>query len=83
MDPIHKLRLSSVQPGNLAYVQGIENTDLKAKLMEMGIVRGQPLFVLFKAPLGDPMAINVNGYILSLRLDEARLIFVEQIEENQ
>jgi ferrous iron transport protein A len=83
MDTIHDTRLSSVQPGKLAYVRGIENTELKSKLMEMGIVRGQPLFVLFKAPFGDPMAINVNGYILSLRLDEARFIVVEQIEETQ
>jgi ferrous iron transport protein A len=78
MDAKHQLVLSSVQPGNLVYVQKVENSDLKPKLMEMGIVKGQPIFVLFKAPFGDPIAIDVNGYILSLRLDEARLIAVEQ-----
>ena len=66
-----------MQPGNLVYVQGVENGVLKPKLMEMGIVKGQPLYVLFKAPFGDPIAVDVNGYILSLRLDEARLINVE------
>lgn len=77
MDIPSKSLLSNVQPGNLVYVQGVENGVLKPKLMEMGIVKGQPLFVLFKAPFGDPIAIDVNGYILSLRLDEARLINVE------
>lgn len=77
MDRPSNSLLSNVQPGNLVYVQWVENGVLKPKLMEMGIVKGQPLYVLFKAPLGDPIAVDVNGYILSLRLDEARLINVE------
>ncbi len=77
MDRPSNSLLSNVQPGNLVYVQWVENGVLKPKLMEMGIVKGQPLYVLFKAPLGDPIAVDVNGYILSLRLDEARLIHVE------
>ena len=74
--------LSNVEPGNMVYVQGVENSDLKTKMMEMGIVKGQPLFVLFKAPFGDPIAIDVNGYVLSLRLDEAQLIRVEASQES-
>ena len=77
MDASSNSLLSNVQPGNLVYVQGVENGVLKPKLMEMGMVKGQPLYVLFKAPFGDPIAVDVNGYILSLRLDEARLINVE------
>lgn len=83
MHEMPDIRLSSVQPGRLAFVQAIENAELKPKLMEMGIVKGQALFVLFKAPLGDPIAVNVNGYILSLRLDEADLIRVELTEETK
>lgn len=46
--------------------------------MEMGLLPGRKVTVLFRAPLGDPMAIDVNGYILSLRLDEAAMIQVEE-----
>lgn len=46
--------------------------------MEMGLLPGKAVTVLFRAPLGDPIAIDVNGYILSLRLDEAALILVEE-----
>lgn len=45
----------------------------------MGFITGKELTVLFTAPLGDPMAIDVHGYILSLRLDEASMILVEEI----
>jgi len=81
MDLPDQLVLANVKPGNLVYVQKVENHALKPKLMEMGIVKGQPLYILFKAPFGDPIAIDVNGYVLSLRLDEARLITVEKVAD--
>jgi Fe2+ transport system protein FeoA len=46
--------------------------------MEMGILEGDFVQVLFKAPLGDPIAINVKGYTLSLRKDEAALVEVDE-----
>ena len=46
--------------------------------MEMGIIEGDFVQVLFKAPLGDPIAIAVKGYTLSLRKDEAALIEVDE-----
>lgn len=42
----------------------------------MGIYAGKTVEVLFKAPFGDPIAVNIDGYVLSMRLDEARLIEV-------
>jgi len=33
--------------------------------------------VLYRAPLGDPMAIDISGYVLSLRTDEANRITVD------
>jgi nicotinate-nucleotide adenylyltransferase len=47
--------------------------------MEMGCVPGETIKVEQIAPLGDPISISVSGYNLSLRLDEAENIFVEEI----
>jgi Fe2+ transport system protein FeoA len=49
--------------------------------MEMGLIAGKKLKVLFKAPFGDPIAIDLGGYILSLRLDEAGLINVNDSKD--
>ena len=46
----------------------------------MGCVPGETIKVDQVAPLGDPIAITVSGYNLSLRLDEAKYIFVEEIK---
>ncbi len=72
-------RLSEVRMGSSAVIISFENNDIFLKLMEMGCVPGEVVKVDQVAPLGDPIAITVSGYNLSLRLDEARNIFVEEI----
>ena len=52
-------------------------SDISSKLLEMGLFDGQEVEVLFKAPFGDPIAVNIGGYVLSLRLDEAKLVEVQ------
>lgn len=73
-------RLSEVRLGKSAVIISFENNDIFLKLMEMGCVPGEIIKVEQIAPLGDPIAITVSGYNLSLRLDEAMNIFVEEIK---
>ena len=72
-------RLSELSAGSRAIIHSFEKNDLFLKLMEMGCVPGEIIKVEQVAPLGDPMSITVAGYNLSLRLDEAENIFVEQV----
>ena len=72
-------RLSDVKVGASAVIVSFDNDDIFLKLMEMGCVPGEQVLVEQVAPLGDPIAIKVSGYSLSLRLDEAENIFVEDI----
>lgn len=50
---------------------------LKRRIMDMGITKGVEIYVRKVAPLGDPIEINVRGYELSLRKNDAELIEVE------
>ena len=50
---------------------------LKRRIMDMGVTRGVEVYVRKLAPLGDPIEINVRGYELSLRKEDASLIEVE------
>jgi Fe2+ transport system protein FeoA len=74
-----KKRLSDLRSGNLARIVSFEDNDLFLKLMEMGCVPGEVVRVEQVAPLGDPISITVAGYNLSLRLNEADNIFVEDL----
>ncbi|MFZ6025465.1 MAG: FeoA family protein [Bacteroidota bacterium] len=70
-------RLSDLVAGQKAVISSFEKDDIFIKLMEMGCVPGELVQVEQVAPLGDPISISVAGYHLSLRLSEARSIFVE------
>ncbi len=72
-------RLSELSTGSTARIHSFEKNDVFLKLMEMGCVPGEIIKVEKIAPLGDPISIAVAGYSLSLRLDEAENIFVEQL----
>lgn len=72
-------RLSEIATGTVARILSFENNDLFLKLMEMGCVPGELVKVEQVAPLGDPISIIVAGYNLSLRLNEADNIFVEEL----
>lgn len=77
-----KLPLSNISNGERVIVHEVLVSELKIKLMEMGLVPGKALTVLFRAPLGDPIAVDIDGYVLSLRNDEAALVLVEQEMES-
>lgn len=72
-------RLSDIKPGRTVRIYSFESNDLFLKLMEMGCVPGEQVKVEQVAPLGDPISISVAGYNLSLRLNEADNIFVEEL----
>ncbi|MBQ2751482.1 MAG: ferrous iron transport protein A [Oscillospiraceae bacterium] len=50
---------------------------IKRRIMDMGITKGVAIMVRKVAPLGDPIEINVRGYELSLRKNDAEMIEVE------
>lgn len=59
----------------------IDNDELTPKLVEMGFYEGKQIEVMFKAPFGDPLAVDLGGYLLSLRLDEAKLVCLAPANE--
>jgi ferrous iron transport protein A len=46
----------------------------------MGITPGTVILLRKLAPLGDPMEVNLRGYELSLRKNEAEQVIIEKIE---
>ena len=69
-------RLSEMEPqekGSVTRVTG----EVNRRIMDMGIVRGTDIEVIRRAPLGDPVEFLLKGYNLTLRLDEAKNVYVE------
>lgn len=45
--------------------------------MALGLLPGMVLKLVRKAPLGDPLAIEFAGQVVSLRLTEAQTIIID------
>ena len=50
---------------------------VRKRIMDMGITKGVEIFIRKVAPLGDPVEVNVRGFELTLRKDEAEKIVIE------
>lgn len=72
-------KLSELRPGQQAVIKEFNNQEIHLKLMEMGCLPGEKLYVEKIAPMGDPVSISILGYTLSLRLNEADNILVDVI----
>ncbi|PRY53647.1 ferrous iron transport protein A [Arcticibacter pallidicorallinus] len=73
------MKLSQLLPGQSGVVKEFTDLEMSVKLMEMGCLPGELILVDRFAPLGDPIAITVSGYQLSLRMQEASTIILDQI----
>lgn len=73
------IKLSEISAGKTVVVKSVVKDEIFLKLMEMGCVPGEMIMVDQIAPLGDPISIRIAGYHLSLRINEAENILVEEI----
>ncbi|MEW5701074.1 MAG: FeoA family protein [Candidatus Zixiibacteriota bacterium] len=69
-----------MRPGQTARIVGLSghsNPGLASRILEIGLVPGTVVRYLRAAPLGDPIEVDVEGFLLSLRRNEAEVVLVE------
>lgn len=64
------------QPAVITKVGG--EGALRQHFLDMGVLPGSEIRIEKYAPMGDPMEVRIHGYELTLRLDEAKEIEVEE-----
>lgn len=73
------MKLSEAKPGMMVRIEGIEASELKTRLMSMGLVKGTKVKVLRTGPMGDPLAVLVRSYKMAVRLADADRISVTEV----
>ena len=53
---------------------------IRRRLFDMGVTPGAAVLMRKKAPLGDPLEVNIRGYELTLRKTEAACVLMEVSE---
>lgn len=73
--------LSKIKVGDKVEVVKMNSSgEIRYRLLDMGLVKGVKLKILRVAPLGDPVEVEMNGFNISLRLNEAESILVKPVE---
>ena len=68
--------LVDLAPKESGIIESVGGTSgaVKRRLVDMGLTPGTAISVRKIAPFGDPIEVNIRGYELSLRKDDAALI---------
>ena len=70
--------LDKMRVGDIVEITKINSEgDIRYRLLDMGLVRGEKTEILRFAPLGDPIEVKIQGFHLTLRLEEAQSIEVK------
>jgi len=73
--------LSELKEGQTATVVRVGGDGpFRRRLLEMGFLRGTEVYIEKYAPLRDPIELILKGYHVSLRVDEAARIEVENVK---
>ena len=76
--------LSELKEGQTANVVRVGGDGpFRRRLLEMGFLRGTDIYVEKYAPLRDPIELILKGYHVSLRMDEAARIQVENVRDSR
>ena len=67
--------LAELPIGSRASLCDHEGMDaVSGRLADLGFVPGTPVAVVRRAPLGDPIEVEIRGYHLCLRAEEAATV---------
>ncbi|MCQ9064953.1 FeoA family protein [Vibrio diabolicus] len=75
------MKLSEINPGNTVTIRLLDglSSDIRKKLMVMGLLPNTEVKVIRRAPMGDPLQVEVRGVSVALRETIAQKIEVERV----
>ena len=74
-------KLSELEVGSRGEIIQISDNLLEQKLLEMGCTPGEKFELARKAPFRGPVAILISSYILSIREEDTKNIFVKLLQD--
>ena len=76
------MTLDQLTPGEGGIILKVHSEGaLRRRLLDMGLTPKTHVYVHKIAPMGDPMELQLRGYTLTLRLEDAAKIDIQKEEE--
>ncbi len=75
------MTLNELKPGESAVIKTVSGEGtLRQHFLDMGVIPGAEIRLIKFAPMGDPMELQIHGYELTFRLDDAKNIEIEKTQ---
>lgn len=74
------MTVNDLQSNEQAIIIGLDGLDghLETRLLDLGLMSGALVTFIRRAPLGDPVWLEIKGYQLALRREVAARILVKR-----
>lgn len=73
------ISIYDLKPGDKGLIQSVCGDDKFAKrLLALGFIEGTEVKLIATAPLGDPIVINLRGFNLAIRKNDAKNICIRK-----
>lgn len=76
------MTLKQLKVGESAVITSVGGSgSIRQHFLDMGVIPGAEVSLIKLAPMGDPMELQIHGYELTLRLDDAAQIGIKRIDK--
>ncbi|AAK78427.1 ferrous iron transport protein A [Clostridium acetobutylicum] len=73
------MSLYDLKPNEKGRIKDIKGDErLSKRLSALGFIEGTEVEVKMMAPLGDPILVNVRGFNIAIRKNDAKNIFLKE-----
>ncbi|AYE34376.1 FeoA family protein [Clostridium septicum] len=78
----YKNTLNKIDSSDYVEVVNLDvNGDMRRRFLDLGIINGTKIKILYRSPLGDPRAYLIRGAVIAIRDDEAKHIYVQSLKK--
>ena len=76
------MKLSELKINESAVIKSVGGDGaLRQHFLDMGVIPGSEVTFIKAAPMGDPIELQIHGYELTLRMEDAKKIEIEKIDK--
>ena len=76
------MTINDLQIGQKGIISAVGGEGaLRLRCLDMGLIPGTSVLLQKVAPMGDPIQIQVRGYELTIRREDAKMIDLREVEK--
>ncbi len=76
------MTINDLQTGQQGIISAVGGEGaLRLRFLDMGLIPGTSVRLQKVAPMGDPIQIQVRGYELTIRREDAKMIDLQEVDK--